>query len=139
MIRTRNRDEFLVDLSVPGTQSAATHKRCFVVPFACTLKGLYSKLGTAGTTSTQITDVNKNGTTIFASATKISNASGSVDPTYGTFTGDPTTFAKGDVITVDVDQINTTPGVNLCILLHLQRGSNRIGAVQTGSIGADAE
>lgn len=115
----------------------------FVIPFACVLKGVLARLGTAGTTGTSNTDIRKNGTSIFASgATAIQFASGSTTPTYGAVAAaNPPTFAKGDVVNVQNTVIHTTPGVNLSIALNFQRlrGSGVTAALQTDTIGADAE
>jgi hypothetical protein len=121
MIRLKNQNEILVDFGVPGTQSAAANKQVFVVPFACQLKAIYGKLGTAGTTGNQINDINKNGTTIFSNATKLTFATGVQAATYGPQTANPTQFAKGDILSLDVDSIHTTPAVNLALVLVLER------------------
>lgn len=143
MIRTRNLDEIVVDLSVVGTQSAATNKRCFVIPFACQLKAIYTKLGTAGTTGNQDIDINKNDTSIVSSANKIRFASAAQDPTAAsiTFTTDPTIFAKGDIVTVDVDAVHTTPAVNLCLILVFQRvrSAAKVSKTVIDGIGPEAE
>lgn len=142
MIKIRNQAELVLDLGVPGTQSATADKQVFVVPFACQLKAIFAKLGTAGVTGSQIIDVNKNGVTIFSNATKLTFATAVQACTYGPFTADPTQFAKGDIITVDVDQIHTTPAKNLALVLVLQRTNRAVGrvtATQTDSIGLDAE
>jgi hypothetical protein len=121
MIRLKNQNEILVDFGVPGTQSAAANKQVFVVPFACQLKAIYGKLGTAGTTGSQVNDINKNGTTIFSGATKLNFATGVQAATYGPQTANPTQFAKGDILSLDVDSIHTTPAVNLALVLVLER------------------
>lgn len=140
MIRSRNVEEFIVDLSVPGTQSAAANKATFLVPFACSLKAIYAKLGTAGITGTQTVDINKNGTTIWDSTPKLSFATTVAAAGYDAFATDPTTFAKGDIIGVDVDAVHSgTAAKDLNLLLVLKRGGNNVGATQTDTIGADAE
>lgn len=141
MIKLRNRSEFLIDLSVPGTQTATTNKRTFVVPFACQIKSIYALLGAAGTTGSQIVEIKKNGTTIFSNATKLTFATTVAAATYGPLTADPTSLAKGDVLTVDVTQIHTTPAVNLNLLIVLQRfrATGLVPATVTGGIGLDAE
>jgi hypothetical protein len=139
MIRLKNSSEFLVDLSVPGGQVATNGKRTFLIPFACTLKALYAKLGTAGTTGTQVNDIHKNGTSIFSGAVKVDFATTVTAATYGALTTDPTTFAKGDVITVDVDSVHSTPGENLNLLLVFSRKQSPPAAMETDTIGNDAE
>ena len=143
MIKIKNQGELLVNFDVPGVQVATAGKRVFVVPFACQLKALYLKLGTAGTTGNQDVDINKNGTSIISSANKIRFASGAQDPTAAslTFSTDPTVFAKGDIITLDVDALNTTPAANLACLLVLQRlrGTGPVGATIIDGLGLDSE
>jgi hypothetical protein len=136
MIRLKNQNEIVVDLGVPATQSAAVNKQVFIAPFACQLKAIFAKLGSAGTTGSQIVDVNKNGTTIFSNATKLTFATGVQACTYGPQTANPTQFAKGDIISVDVDQIHTTPAVNLALLLVLERVNSgaKVSATITDAI-----
>lgn len=143
MIRHKNIEEFLVDLSIPGTQAAATlqiGRRTFLVPFACQIKSIYAKLGTAGVTGNQDYDILKNGTTILSSTGGVRFATTAVDPNAITLTADPTSFVKGDVITVTAGAPQTTPAVNFNLLLTLRRRNNvpASGTVVTG-IGTDAE
>lgn len=141
MLKLRNMQEIIVNLSVPGTQSAAADKACFVIPFACQIKAIFAKLGTAGVTGNQIVDVNKNNTTIFSGATKLTFATGVQAATYDGQTVNPTQFAKGDILSVDVDSIHTTPAKNLALVVVLQRlkSGGRVGATQTDTFGLDAE
>ncbi|MCI0348998.1 MAG: hypothetical protein L0Z53_06190 [Acidobacteriales bacterium] len=124
---------------MPGTQSAGTNKRFFLVPFACRLKAIFGKLGTAGTTGNQVNDINKNGTSIFSGATKLNFATGATAATYGALSADPTDFAKGDVISVDVDSIHTIAAVNLGLVLVLQRslGPSAVATTLTDTVGPD--
>lgn len=124
MIKLTSSGELIANLSVPGTQTAATDKVCFLVPFDCRLKAIYLALGTAGITGSQDVDIKKNGTSIISSANKIRFATTIATPTAAsiTFTTDPTTFAAGDVITLNVDAIHSgTAAKNLCVMLLLQR------------------
>lgn len=124
MIKLKNRSQFLVPLNVPGDQTAAVNKAAFLVPFACRLRAIYTALGTAGITGNQDVDINKNGTSILDSANKIRFATTVATPSAGSidFTSDPITFAKGDVITVDVDAVHSgTAAKNLMINLVLER------------------
>ena len=141
MIKIKNTGEFIVDFSVPGTQTAATNKKFFVLPFACILKAIYGKLGTAGTTGSQINDINKNGTTVFSAAAKQTFASTAVDPTYSALSVDPTAFVKGDNVSIDVDSIHTTAAVNLGVILVFQRlrGTGQVAATVTSGVGPENE
>jgi hypothetical protein len=134
MIQLRNTEDFLVDFSVPGTQTAATNKVCWVAPFAGRIKALYAKLGTAGVTGSQVNDISKNGTTIFGTP-GIDFATTAVDPTYNALAADPHEFVKGDVFTLDVDSIHTgTAAVNLCLFMTVSRGVSKLAGVLTGAV-----
>lgn len=121
--------------SVSGTLSAAAGSVPIPVPFPCELVGVSLAVGTAPTSADILVDVNKNGTTVFSDqakrpkveATKTTGAVG-VEPALaaGTnyiYTPYPTagplaTFAAGDKITVDVDQVGSgTAGSNLGVVL----------------------
>ncbi len=132
MIKLRQHEEILVVLNNPALQAADLQVASFLVPFACRLKAFYAKLFIAGTTGTGTYDIHKNGTTIF-SGSKIDFATTAVDPTaYNALSADPTTFVKGDVITVDVDAVHSTPGEGFNLLLVLQRGKASAPAATTG-------
>jgi hypothetical protein len=79
---------------------------------------------TAPTGSALTVDVNKNGTSIYAAtqANRPSIAAGANAALGGT--PDTTTFALGDVLTVDVDAVGSTiSGSNLSIVVRLRRVS----------------
>ncbi|KKM91629.1 hypothetical protein LCGC14_1226580 [marine sediment metagenome] len=130
MIRIRNVDDFEVYVSDPGTQSTGK-KYFFTAPFDCWLKAMYAKVGTAGTTGTQTTDINDEGSSIFASG-GIAFASAAVNPTYAALTNDPHFFSKGDRIDVTNDAVNTTPATDLSVVLVFSRVKPR--RVLTGQI-----
>jgi hypothetical protein len=86
-----------------------------------TLDSYTVSLGVAPTGTSVILDVNKNGTTIFTTqANRPTVAAGAV---VGSVTPpDVTSFAPGDRITVDVDQVGSTfAGTNLVVVLRLRR------------------
>ena len=140
MIKLRQQEEILVQLDNPKLQAADLNVAQFVVPFACRLKGVLAKLTVAGTTGSMIVDVNKNGTTIFSAAPKITFATTAQEPTYAALTTDPTTFVKNDVISVDVDSVHSTPGEGLSLLVVLQRGKASSAAATTlGGVGPENE
>lgn len=84
---------------------------------ALTITGIRATVGTTPSTSSVIVDVNKNGTTLFTTqANRPTIAVGS--NTTGKLTNmDVTSFANGDYLTFDVDQVGSTsnPGANLVI------------------------
>lgn len=90
----------------------------FVMPFAGTLVGIGATVDTAGTTGLMTIDINKNGTTLMAS-TKITIDS--AEKTSRTAATAPvlttTALAVGDIITIDVDAIQTTPAKGLSYFL----------------------
>src|SRR5882757_5314174 len=96
-IRLKNRAEFEDLQCGQAGVTTAVAITAFVIPFACVLKGILARAGTAGTTGTSNTDIRKNGTSIFVSgATAIQFASGSTTPTYGAMGAtNPPTFVKG--------------------------------------------
>lgn len=141
MIKLKNQGEVVENLQLIGAQAVGTEKAIYVVPFAVQLKAIFAKLGTAGVTGSQIVEIKKNGVTIFSDAVKLTFATAVQAATYGPLTVNPTKFAKGDVITVDITQIHTTPAKGCSILLTFQRlkGSGPVGAMQTDTVGTEAE
>ena len=139
MIKVRNNGEVLVQLRKAGTQSAANDVDAFVVPFASRISAIYGKLGTAGVTSSQINDINLNGTTIFSASAKQTFATTDVVPSYSALTTDPTVLAKGDIISLDIDSVHSTPGVNLSIWVVLQRLKASGKAMVSDGIGPENE
>lgn len=141
-IRIKNRAEFEdFQCGQPGTQAAATIT-CFVIPFACVLKGILARVRLAGTTGTANIDVRKNGTSIFASgAAAIQFASGSTTPTYGALAAvPPPSFVKGDIVTIVVTAVNTTPATDTGIALAFQKqqGSGVVATLLLDTLGPEA-
>ncbi len=119
-IRVKNLSEYLLELKVSWTLTAAVNRAVAMVPFPGYIKNIYAKLGTAGTGVTHTNlDINKNGTTIFAATTSqvtLDATTGAL--TVGTFTTNPPVVAAGDIITVDADAVATNP-MNLVVLLKI--------------------
>lgn len=126
----------------PGNMTVATITT-YVLPFACVLKAVLARAGTAGTTGTSNTDIRKNGTSIFASgAAAIQFATTSATPTYGAMAAaNPPTFAKGDVVTIVNTVVHTTPIVNLSIAVLFQRfrAAGPVAAVIFDGFGVENE
>jgi len=137
-IKVRNLDEIVVKLQGQGGALAAdANLDGFVVPFACKLKAIFARVLAAGTTGTMIVDVNKNGTTIFSGAAKLTWASASVSPTYAAYTTDPADFVEGDRIGLDIDSVHTTPAEGLIVELVLSRSKRSSAGTQNDSFGTD--
>lgn len=128
-------ETFTLQTSVSGNVSAAAGAIAFPVPSGCELVSVHAKVGTAPAGASILIDVNKNGTTVFTDqANRVTIAAGAtagsakVQPALaaGTnyiYTPYPTasplaTFAEGDTVSVDVDQVgSSTAGANLGVVL----------------------
>ena len=134
MIRLKNTKDFVIQMSVPGTQAVGNDLEVNLVPFAGQIKAIYAKLGTAGTTSTQVTDIKKNGVSIFSSG-GLSFATGSQACTYGALTQNPTQVAQGDILRIDTTAINTTPGKDLAIFIVVEKlPGGQVAAMLTDAV-----
>jgi hypothetical protein len=103
-------------LSVTGTV-ATTSKAAVRMPHAGTIRSITTAVTTAPTGAALIADVNIGGTTVFTTqanrpsiaASEFSDNSGAIEAG---------TFAAGDVISVDVDQVGSSAaGANLSVLV----------------------
>ena len=131
MIRIRNKDDFEVYISVPGTQTTGD-KYFFTAPFNCWLKAMYAKLGTAGTTGVQTVEIKDETVTIFTSALISFATTPAVSPTYGALAVDPHFLTKGDRIVVNVPVVHSTPATDLAMVLVFTRTKPR--RVLTGQL-----
>lgn len=142
MQRIKNLGELPVALQIAGTQAVANDQAVVIAPFAGIIAALFAKLGTAGTTSTQNTDVKKNGTTIFASgAAALQFPTTVASCTYGALAVNPTLVAKGDVIRLDTTAVNTTPGKDLTVWVVFRRTRSARGtqAMETDTLSAESD
>lgn len=79
-----------------------------------TFEKVHISVNTAPAGAGIIVDLNKNGTSIFASASRPQIAAGAYTGYSTTFNA--TTFADGDYLTFDIDQVgSSTPGANLTV------------------------
>ena len=104
-----------------GTVTVAAGVTKFRFPFAATILGVSAAVGTAPTGSSLIVDVNKNGTTIFT--TQGNRPAIAAGATYAAEVTnmDVTSFAAGDYLTVDIDQIGSTvAGADLVVFVRYQ-------------------
>lgn len=146
-IRLRNEEEFVVNLTLSGTQTTTTTSQAgrvcsLPMPYAGRVKAIYARLGTAGTTNTQTTDILKNGTTIAASGTVLSFATTATVPTYATLvSSNLPTVAKGDILQAVNTALHTTPAIDCAIVVVIQKAtaSDPVGVTQTGTYGADLD
>lgn len=96
-----------ISFSIPGTLTIGTGTMRWYFDQSVTVTNVIATVGTAPTGASLIFDVNKNGTTIFTTqgnrptitATNFTDLSS---------TPNVTSFASGDYLTVDVDQIGST-------------------------------
>jgi len=103
----------IATLAVAGTLGATTTDIAgrFNVPFPMKIYGADIYLGTAGN-GTMIVDINKNGTSIFATKPQITTTATKGEK----FTADSgTTAMTGDYISIDLDKPAGTPGVDLYV------------------------
>lgn len=150
MIKMKNCGDFVAEISVSGQQSTtAGSPQCqssCIAPFNGRISAIFARLRTAGTTSTQSTDLYINGTSITASKTIFGFASGSVIPVYATANitttvGNPPKVNKGDVLSVVNTATNTTAGHDLSVYLTLerQRSGSFVDPMQTDTVGSDSD
>lgn len=125
--------------TVSGTLDPAAGAFLYPVPFPAELISVHAKVGTAPASQSILVDVNKNGTTIYTNQAKrlaiaaTATAGVSVadvalaNGTNYIYTPAPgqsplATFAAGDTVSVDVDQVGSgTKGANLAVTLTFQK------------------
>ena len=110
-----------IEGGLAGTITVGTGKARFYLEKSYVFESVRISVNTAPTGATIIVDVNKNGTTIFT--TQGNRPVISASAFTGTSTNpDVTTFASGDYITFDVDQIGSTvAGADLVCTLILRQ------------------
>lgn len=111
----------IINLASVGTLTAAAGKDFAVAPFGGVVKKIAARVGTAPTGATLIVDINKNGTTMFT--TQANRPTIAISGTTATMAGNPevVTFAAGDLLSIDIDQIGSTvAGANLGVSLIVE-------------------
>lgn len=120
IINTRKNIIIILVDSLSNVTAATTVGGDFVMPFDGYFTEVGATVDTAGTTGTMTIDINKNGTTILP--TKITLDTGEkTSRTAATLPIlNPATryFVIGDIITFDVDAIQTTPAKGLKMFLN---------------------
>jgi hypothetical protein len=103
-----------------GNLSVGADGSRFYFNRAVTIRNVRASVGTAPTTQAVIVDVNKNGTTIFTTQGNRPTIAAGAN-TDATATPDVTTFAAGDYMTVDIDQVGTgTTGADLTVQVEYE-------------------
>jgi hypothetical protein len=93
----------------------------FEIPFTGTITEIGGFVDTAGTTNTMVVDVNKGGSTIMTTnkllwdSTEKSTRTASTAPTLTT-----TAVTAGDIITIDIDSVHSTPAKGLVVRLGVR-------------------
>lgn len=113
----------VLPFSLGGALTVRTGSHRFYLEGNYTFETCRASVGTAPTGAAVICDVNKNGTTIYSTQ--------SARPTIAVSTNSATgnspainTFASGDYITVDIDQIGSTvAGSDLTVVIRLRKTS----------------
>lgn len=119
-IRSKNITDVADRIHQHGTQSVTADIDSTIAPFSGIIAAIFARVRVAGTTGSQVTDIQKNGVSIFSSG-GLTFASGSVVPTYGALAANPTKVIKGDQISLTTTSIHTTPAKSLVVWLVYRR------------------
>lgn len=105
-IRVKNLTNYIIPLKVSKTLGVTLNVDCAIVPFDGRISNIFAKCSAGGTGTTHsILDVNLNGSTIFAAATKVTLAATTGTPSYSALTSTPLNVTAGSVLSLDVDQV----------------------------------
>lgn len=118
-IRSKNITDVADRLHQHGTQSVSADIDSTIAPFTGIIAAIFARLRVAGVTGSQVTDIQKNGVSIFSSGGLTYGAT--VVPTYGTLTQNPTKVVKGDQIALTTTSVHTTPGKSQVVWLVYRR------------------
>lgn len=119
-IRTKNLHNKILELKVNGTLSATTNLNSVMVPFYGFISNIVATFSSHGTGANPILDVNKNGTTVFSAATKITGNTGSSTFGYSDLSSDHFGVSPGDIISLDVDT-GGTGAVNALVNITISK------------------
>lgn len=116
-------DDELQVFSAAGAITVGTGAMRFPFPYAITLLGIRMAINTAPAGAALIVDVNKNGTTVFTTqANRPQIAAGAFATAAEVTNMEITSFAAGDYVTVDRDQVgSTTAGSDLTVLIRFRK------------------
>jgi hypothetical protein len=126
-IKSKNMDEQDFVLIVPGAVAADANLDQNFAKFSGYIHNGYGEMLGAGVTGSTIADVNKNGTTIFSAAPKITFTAAAAASSYSALSSEAVT--KGDKFSLDVDSIHTgTAPDGLAVHIRLGRRPKPGGA-----------
>jgi len=89
----------------------------FELPFNATIVNVYAYADTAGTTGTFTVDINKNGTTILSTRITVDSTEKTSRTAATLAVISVSSVSIGDIITVDIDTVQTTPAKGLTVVL----------------------
>lgn len=122
-IKALKRIQEVFPMSRPGALTVAAGQARLYLSGGYTLVDYRVSVGTAPTGASLIVDINKNGTTLFTTQANRPTIT-ATNRLASTTAPDVTTFAAGDYITIDVDQIGSTvAGSDLVVILRMTRTS----------------
>lgn len=115
--------DLVATFAQPGVLNTGLGSSKFRMPFAGSIISVVSSVGTAPASQSLICDLNKNGTTVFT--TQANRPSIAASATVSAVkVPDVTTFAAGDYLTVDIDQVGIgTAGSDLTLQVVYQFSS----------------
>lgn len=120
-IRVKNLHNHIITLRSAGTLTAAANKDVAKAAFSGYITNIVGKVTSGGTGATNtIVDVNLNGTTLFAAATKITFASTTGVASYSALSSEPVSVTYGSMFTLDVDSISSAPA-NLVVEITVSK------------------
>ena len=122
-IRIKNHQQEVYVLKCYGTLSVTTTRDVQPILFPGAITNVVAVMAAGGATTATVIDLNKNGTTVFAAATKVtlSAATPSV-ATYSGLTTTPYPVAAGDILSVDVDSCPTTASNAIVVVTVTRNG-----------------
>jgi len=110
--------DFVAVFSRAGTLAVSSGQARYLMPRAGSVTGVVMSVNTAPTGASVICDLNKNGSTMFSTQANRPTISAAAFKTSSSATPNTKSFAAGDYLTVDVDQVGSTiPGADLVVVV----------------------
>lgn len=109
-IRVKNLTNYTLTLKCSKTLTATLNVDIARIPFDGRISNVVAKCSSGGSgANNTVLDVNLNGTSIFAAATKITLASTTGTPSYSALTATPLSVTAGSILSLDVDSVSANP------------------------------